>query len=206
MLGLLNDNLTEIYMPFFNFLNSDSDITDISWKDREIFKPLEEITELLMRGDSSIPIAVRELIAAYVSSLNSCQFCFGSHAEVANHFGISDSLLEQLIDNVHTADIDDSIKAALLFAKKLTLSSSQIIDYDLIELSEFGWQQDDVQQIIYITSLFNFYNRVLDGHGIKGNQQVYEFSGKHLAKRGYKAPPFVKQLGPWFKQKIRTSN
>ena len=48
-----------------------------------------------------------------------------------------------------------------------------------------------MQDLILIGCLFNFYNRLLDGYGIKGNQAIYEFGGAHLHKNGYGVPWFI---------------
>ena len=55
--------------------------------------------------------------------------------------------------------------------------------------------------MICLTSLFNFFNRLLDGHGIKGNDKIYEYSGEHLTKRGYGVPWFINFIKPFIKKK-----
>ena len=45
--------------------------------------PLSHLAEVLLRGDNSLSRGERELIAAYVSSLNSCHFCMSSHSAFA---------------------------------------------------------------------------------------------------------------------------
>jgi AhpD family alkylhydroperoxidase len=39
----------------------------------------------------------KELIAAYVSGLNACQYCYGVHAQTALAFGVSEGVLTQLL-------------------------------------------------------------------------------------------------------------
>ena len=46
----------------------------------ETGKPLYELAQVLLRGESPLSEAERELIAAYVSHLNDCMFCMNSHA------------------------------------------------------------------------------------------------------------------------------
>ncbi len=52
----------------------------------ETGKPLYELAQILLRGESSLSEAERELIAAYVSSRNNCMFCMSSHAAAARCF------------------------------------------------------------------------------------------------------------------------
>jgi AhpD family alkylhydroperoxidase len=49
----------------------------------ETGRPLSELAEVLLRGLNSLTRGERELIAAYVSALNKCQFCASSHAALA---------------------------------------------------------------------------------------------------------------------------
>ena len=45
--------------------------------------PISELAEVLLRGPSTLTRGERELIAAYVSALNECTFCYTSHAAIA---------------------------------------------------------------------------------------------------------------------------
>ena len=49
----------------------------------ETAKPLSELAEVLLRGPSPLTPGERETIAAYVSLLNDCRFCHGSHSAAA---------------------------------------------------------------------------------------------------------------------------
>src|SRR2546430_16556354 len=49
----------------------------------ETARPLSELTEVLLRGPSTLARGERELIAAYVSALNDCRDCSASHSACA---------------------------------------------------------------------------------------------------------------------------
>ena len=49
----------------------------------ETARPLSELTEVLLRGPSTLTRGERELIAAYVSALNDCMYCASSHSACA---------------------------------------------------------------------------------------------------------------------------
>lgn len=51
----------------------------------ETAKPLRELAETLLRGPNSLTSGEREMIAAFVSSLNDCHFCQASHSAAAAH-------------------------------------------------------------------------------------------------------------------------
>lgn len=178
-------------MAFFSYLDQNSDITDVTFNDRSRLGPLDKASQEIMRGKSAFTEAEREIMAAYVSGLNACSFCHGSHKAVAEQFGIEPKLIEQLVEDVDTAPIERSLKPVFHYLKKLTLSPSKIIEADVEKVKAAGWSEDALHEAILVGCLFNFYNRLLDGHGIKGNAHIYQFAGEHLAKNGYGVPWFI---------------
>lgn len=178
-------------MAFFSYLDQNSDITDVTFNDRPRLGPLDKASQEIMRGKSAFSEAEREIMAAYVSGLNACSFCHGSHKAVAKQFGIEPKVIEQLVDDVDSAPIKDSLKPVFHYLKKLTLNPSKLTIADVSTVKTAGWSEDALHEAILVGCLFNFYNRLLDGHGIKGNSHIYQFAGEHLAKNGYGVPWFI---------------
>jgi len=178
-------------MKFFSYLDDNSDITDITFRDRPRLGPLDKASQEIMRGESVFTYAEREIMAAYVSGLNACSFCYGSHREVAKQFGVDGDLIESLIDDVDNAPINQKLKPIFYYLKKLTLTPSKLIDSDVKLVLDAGWSEDGLHEAILVGCLFNFYNRLLDGHGVKGSQAIYAYGGEHLSKNGYGVPWFI---------------
>lgn len=187
-------------MPFLKHLDDLSDITDITWNDRKRLGPLDKASQEIMRGKSSYTYAQKEIFAAFVSGLNACSFCYGSHAAVANNFGIPRKTIEVLLEDIDSAPITSNEKPLFQYLKKLTLSPSKLIQDDADKIFHAGWSEQDLQDLILIGCLFNFYNRLLDGHGIKGNQAIYKFGGAHLHKNGYGVPWFIGLIKNYIKK------
>jgi len=186
-------------MPFFSFLKDNSDITDITWRDRERFGPFDKASQHLMRGKSELSFAERELIAAYVSSLNECQYCFGSHQSVAKAFGISENLIAVMVYDLDRAGLSPKQKTIFDYVKSLTLTPSKVVQAEAQAVFDAGWSERTLQDVICIVGLFSFYNRLLDGHGVKGNDVMYNFAGEFLSKKGYSVPWFIN----WIKHLIK---
>ncbi len=68
-------------------------------------------------------MAERELLAAYVSGLNACDYCFGVHRVTAASLGVREDTLTALLDDVDSADVDERMRPLLRYAGKLTASS-----------------------------------------------------------------------------------
>ena len=83
--------------------------------------PLMHMHDEILRGeDSELTIAERELIAAHVSALNQCHYCFVAHRRYALAFGIDEAVFgEMSIDTAHDS-LRPQMTAALAYALRLT--------------------------------------------------------------------------------------
>jgi uncharacterized peroxidase-related enzyme len=178
-------------MAFFKYLDENSDITDITFNDRRRLGPLDKASQEIMRGKSEFTNSEKEIMAAYVSGLNACAFCLGSHQAVAAQFGVEENVIESLIEDIDSAPIPRRLKPIFHYLKKLTLSPAKIWEEDVDRVQQAGWSEEALHEAILIGCLFNFYNRLLDGHGVKGSAPIYQFAGTHLHKNGYSVPWFI---------------
>src|SRR5712691_12431971 len=80
----------------------------------ETARPLNELVEVLLRGPSTLTRGERELIAAYVSSLNECRYCSSSHsAYAAAQLPEGMALVQRVCTDVEGAPLSAKIKALL---------------------------------------------------------------------------------------------
>ncbi|HEY2960400.1 MAG TPA: carboxymuconolactone decarboxylase family protein [Actinomycetota bacterium] len=63
---------------------------------------------------SPFSVAERELIAAYVSGLNACDYCHCVHSATAQAFGLDEGLVAALLD-VDAAPIDARMRPVLRY-------------------------------------------------------------------------------------------
>ena len=132
--------------------------------------------EILRNEDSELTISERELIAAHVSALNHCHFCFVAHRRYAMAFGIDDTVFgEMSVDTAHDS-LRPGMTAALAYAAKLTRSPGSVAQTDFDALIAAGWSEDGINDIIFITGIYAMMNRLLEGSGIKQNVPPPGFS------------------------------
>lgn len=179
-------------MAFFSWLDDDSDITGILFHNTKRFKPMNAAAQNILRGPSELSVAEREFLAAYVSGLNACSFCYGAHSAVAEVYGVDAQLLSAAVDDLESAEVDPKLKPVLAMARKLTLSPTRVARSDIDAIIAAGWQEETAHDTVVISALFNFYNRLLDGHGIKGNQEKDARAAKFLPRFGYRIPWYVR--------------
>ena len=140
---------------------------------------LAALSHEIMFADAPISSALRELIAAYTSSLNRCEFCMRAHAAVAAHT-LGEELVGNVLRDLEAADLEEDQKALLRFTRKLTLDSGAITEVDIAGLHAAGWEDDVIFYAIEACALFNFYNRYVSGSGVR---PVSDESVRRLASR-----------------------
>jgi uncharacterized peroxidase-related enzyme len=172
-------------MPFFRSLPADAGVRHILQLNKPAGRHLIELHSALMRGDSPLAPAQHELIAAYVSGLNACQYCYGVHSETAKAFGLAGGTLEAMLSDLDTAPVDPKLRPLLAYAKKLTLTPAKMTQADADAVFAAGWSERALHDAVLTASLFNFMNRLLEGHGCKGSKALFLQRGSALKAEGY---------------------
>lgn len=64
------------------------------------------------------------------------------------------------------AKLDPSDRAMLDFAVKLTRTPAAVCETDLDALRKLGFDDPAIHDIVQVTALFNYYDRLADGLGV----------------------------------------
>src|SRR4051794_135347 len=96
----------------------------------ETSRPLLDYHEVVMRGPSPFSVAERELIAACVSGVNSCDYCHGVHSVTAEACGIPAGTAPAAVANLDTAPVADTMRPVLRYVEKLTRAPSSVTRAD----------------------------------------------------------------------------
>ena len=151
-----------------------------------IAEHLCRLSHEIMFEEAPITAALRELIAAYTSSLNGCEFCMKAHAAVAAHLYNDEALVWSAIHNLDGSSLPERDKRILRFAGKITLQSGTIDEQDIAALHAAGWDDTSIFYAIAACALFNFYNRFVSANGVKPvSDQAFRRLGARMAEKGY---------------------
>lgn len=120
----------------------------------------------VLRSQGRLSIAERELIATYVSGLNACTFCFGSHAIYAQAFGIDPAVIDAMLTDLPTAPVADKLKPILAYVAKLNRLPSKLVAADAQAVWDAGWDEQALFEAVEVTALFNLMNRIVEGSGV----------------------------------------
>lgn len=171
-------------MPFFPTLPADAGVRHILALNPAAGRALVEFHSAALRTDSQLTARDKELIAAYVSGLNACQYCYGVHKETAQAFGIAEPVFDALLADPQSAPIDARLEPILADARVLTLTPTRAVQSHVDAVFAAGWSERDLHDAILTICLFNFMNRLLEGHGVKGSAELYRTRGQALQAAG----------------------
>jgi uncharacterized peroxidase-related enzyme len=152
----------------------------------ETAKHLVNLSQTVMAEPGPLSPTLRELIAAYTSSLNSCTFCMRAHAEVAGHLYGDAEFVWSILDDLEGSRLEEKEKALLRFVHKVTLTFSSITAADTACLRDHGWEDGAIFSAITVSALFNFYNRWVSSSGVHPVPiETTRRYAKRMADHGY---------------------
>jgi uncharacterized peroxidase-related enzyme len=133
--------------------------------------------EELMKGDSGLTKAEREMIAVVVSVANDCRYCIAAHSAALRKLTKDPALADAIAADHARAPVERRVRAMLDHARKLTLHPTELREADVAQLREAGWTDEDVMDITEVTAMFNFTNRMASGLGWEPNPE-YDALGR----------------------------
>jgi uncharacterized peroxidase-related enzyme len=172
-------------MSFLKSLPIDAGLLEIHKAFPESARPFLQYQEALLRGESPFSAAERELIAAYVSGLNNCDYCYTIHSQIAVALGIPANTIDQIFANAENANVDPKIRPVLAFARKVTFSPAKITSADTDAIFAAGWNDRAMHDAVAICSLFNLLNRFVNGLGVQVPDPYTRMVAQWVAKKGY---------------------
>lgn len=127
---------------------------------------LLEYHDALLRGPSPLTIAERELIAAFVSGLNACEYCHDAHRVIAEVHGMDAGVFERLVADPASAGVHARLLPLLAYVRKLSNAPARVTDADAKAVHDAGWDERALFHAVSICGLFNMMNRLVEGCGV----------------------------------------
>ncbi|CAM4361377.1 carboxymuconolactone decarboxylase [Cytophagaceae bacterium 50C-KIRBA] len=152
---------------------------------------LYALAEVLLRGDSTLTQAERELMAAYVSRRNECVFCSSSHAAAARClYGEGDATVDDVLNDLDASNISPKLKSLLQIAGKVQILGKEVKQDDIDVARGLGATDKEIHDTVLIAASFSMFNRYVDGLAslTPTNPEEYKEMGKRMVQ-GYVLPP-----------------
>lgn len=153
--------------------------------------PIRDLTQILLRGESSLTEGERELIATVVSSRNECRFCTAAHTAAANILLDEPNTAEAVKHHIDTAPVSDKMKALLHIAALVQKSGKAVTPEAVAAARQAGATDLDIHDTVLIAALFCLYNRYVDGlaTATPADPAFYNGLGQRLKQHGYNRLP-----------------
>jgi uncharacterized peroxidase-related enzyme len=150
-------------------------------------RPWLALARSVLRGSSAWSAGERELFATVVSRANSCQFCVGTHGEIASKEMGSDAL-----ERLDSGRVVPKAAAVAMFVEKLTREPGSMSPADVDQVRAAGVDDEALAEAIYVAFLFNTINRVADALGFEHRSDTSRRRGAAMLHRsGYRLPGFL---------------
>jgi uncharacterized peroxidase-related enzyme len=153
--------------------------------------PIRELTQVLLRGPSSLTEGERELIATVVSHRNQCTFCTAAHTAAADVLLEESGTSQKVKADIQTAPVSDKMKALLTIAAQTQQSGKAVTETAIRDAKTAGATDIEIHDTVLIAALFSLYNRYVDGLATVAptDPAFYKGLGERLKNHGYNRLP-----------------
>lgn len=162
----------------------------------ETAKPLNALAEVLLRDDdNTLTRGERELIGAYVSSLNDCFFCQNVHGAMAQYYmNCETQFIDAIKKDYQSTTISEKLKALLSIAGSVQKGGKSVTSDQIQNAKSLGATDKEIHDTVLIAAAFCMFNRYVDGLNTWAPQdrQVYINRAPMRAEEGYADLDFYK--------------
>jgi len=181
-------------MPHINLPHEFPGIRSLFMFRPETAGPLNALVQTLLHNPHpTLSAGERELIATYVSHLNTCKYCTTIHGAIAKHqLGNDYEIIQQVRTDPENAPISNKLKALLKIAAKVQSGGKNVSSAD-VELARAAGATDiEIHDTVLIAAAFCMFNRYVDGLGTwqPDDDELYDKMGEQRAREGYLTKPF----------------
>lgn len=150
-------------------------------------EPIRDLTQVLLRGPSTLTAAERELIATAVSNRNTCRFCTTAHTAIADVLLGEHETSAKVKENIMTAPVSEKMKVLLTIAMQTAESGKSVTAASIQKAKDEGATDLEIHDTVLIAALFCLYNRYVDGLATvtPNNLDFYDGMAGRLKEHGY---------------------
>ncbi len=174
-------------MPYIPLNDKLPGITGLLDYRKDTALPIRELTQILLRGESTLTEGERELIATVVSYGNECAFCTAAHTAVADILLDDTNIVEKVKHDPDHAPISDKMKVLLKIAGAVQKNGKLVTPAMVAEAKAQGATDRELHDTVLIAALFSLYNRYVDGLAsvTPTDSAFYNRLGNILKDKGY---------------------
>jgi AhpD family alkylhydroperoxidase len=143
-------------------------------------------THEAMRGPSTWSIGDRELMAAYISTVNDSAFCVRAHTATASQAYQNRQLVESVLTDLESAPIAEPLRATLRMLGRLA-TDGKLSGADVREVLDTGVTRQQFLDALAVGAAFTITDRLADAFDFEIlTPEGFEAGAKYLLRRGYR--------------------
>ena len=175
-------------MAYIDLNNNLPGITSLLEYRKETALPIRALTQIILRGSSSLTEAEREMIATVVSHKNECVFCTTSHSVVVDAYLGESQTCQQVKTDYENANISEKLKSLIAIAEQVQQSGRAVTPQHIHRAKQNGATDLEIHDTVLIAALFCMFNRYVDGLGTdlpSENSNYFPDLAERLTTTGY---------------------
>lgn len=178
-------------MPYITVEEHLPGITGLLEYRKDTAQPIRELTQILLRGESSLTEGERELIATVVSNGNQCKFCTTAHTAAADLLFGDTETAEMVKTDISASPVSEKMKALLIIADKVRENGKQVTPAHIEKAKAEGATDLEIHDTVLIAALFCLYNKYVDGldTALPVNEGYFNVLAERLINHGYMRLP-----------------
>lgn len=178
-------------MPYIPLERHLPGITGLLEYRKDTAAPIRELTQILLRGPSTLTEGERELIATIVSFRNECTFCTAAHTAAVNILLDEENTSAKVKLDITTAPVSDKMKALLTVASQVQQGGKSVSPGSIQKAKDAGATDMEIHDTVLTAALFCLYNRYVDGLSTvtPTDPGFYKGLGERLKDHGYNRLP-----------------
>jgi uncharacterized peroxidase-related enzyme len=146
---------------------------------------MKKFTQEAMRAQSGWSVGDRELMAAYVSSVNNCPFCIGAHTATSALAYRDPDRVAAVLADLDSAPIDEGLRATLGMLGKLARDGT-VSPEEVRAVLRAGVSERQIEDALAVGFAFNTTDRLANAFAFQVlDHDGFEAGAKYLLKRGY---------------------
>jgi uncharacterized peroxidase-related enzyme len=141
-------------MPYIPLEEHLPGITGLLEYRKDSAEPIRNLTQVLLRGPSTLTEAERELIAMIVSHGNQCRFCTAAHTAAADVLLGECETTQKIKQDLSSAPVSDKMKALLTIAAQVQKSGKSVTTESVTKAKASGATDIEIHDTVLIAALF----------------------------------------------------
>src|SRR6201986_2475364 len=137
-------------MPHIELESHLPGITGLLEYRKDTGEPIRVLTQILMRGPSTLTEGERELIATIVSHNNQCKFCTTAHTAAADLLYGECDTTDKVKHDLENAPLTEKMKALLVIARQVQQSGKNVTTQSVDRARQAGATDLEIHDTVLI--------------------------------------------------------